>query len=366
MDKKEISMIKKGLKIDNNGILEVVRLSHTYCKMTKEGLKMLFSSEGDFSCKDDDVKESYYVNIKKMLSGTLNKKLFNLNFNKNNGVESQKFLYSILKKDTFEEKSKELAEKIIDNVLYGTDIIITTMLCSVYMPRKKDDEDDGEYYNFIVCTVNQLHKTDAGLTVDISAKDVVEQSSSILINMNKPMEGFIYPNLFGNTPNANSVFYSAPKSDILNQLMVEDVLGLEMVLTAKEEKDMFSNLLKEALGNKSDYSTIRNIYNNIISERDINNKNSFNSEDIIEVLESSNVKNAEDVVLKYLPNKNIDIKVDNLIPTNKKGVKIKGNNFDVSINCTDIAKINKTVNNGKQVLIIELNSDISLDGIDVK
>ena len=364
MKKREISAIKKGFKLENDEILTVEGLVHTYCKMTNEGLEILFSSEGNFNNKEDEVKERYYKNIKKILSGKLNKKLFNLSFSKTDGgKQSQELLYSLLNRELFYDKSIELAKKITENIIYGTDVVITTMLCKSCIYKSRGNE---IYHRFMACTINQLQKTETGLTVDVSAKDIIEKNSAILIDMNSPMEGFIYPNLSDMQSDVNSVLYSSLKLNVLHKQMIKCVLSVDKVATSKEEKDLFSNLLKDAVGENADYKTVSKIYKDILEEHEVNEKTELSSKDIVGILENSNVENAEEIVLKYLPKSSNFINIENLVPINKKGLKIKGNEFDISIDCSDISKINKTVSNGKSVLIIELSGSISIDGINIK
>ena len=239
MNKKELADIRKEFKLEN-GMIKIEEIYSVYLK--KDNVQIdyepIIHSEFDyFDRMDMDKKELFLGNFKKVLTGALDTKIFELDFqNIEDEDNTQKFLTSALKsttKDELESNINIIINKIAANYKYETDVVVTFIKAEYYigsshknMDADESIQDSMNAFNFILSSVNKIDIPKRTLKFDYTDKEF--KANSVLdsvINLNAPLEGFMFPSLSCGYSDFNKCLYYASKPKELNSAFIENVLN---------------------------------------------------------------------------------------------------------------------------------------------
>ena len=370
MDKRELSKLKKGFKLDNKGSLEVLALATTYCKQEADKMKVIFTDINSFEYLEEELIEKYYTNSKKLLSGGFGAKLFDLNINSSEkGSDIQKFLYTMLDENNFENNIDKLVDKIIGEINYGTDVVITTILAQSFIPRpkksSKDEEEDDNYHKYILCSINKLESCCKEVNIDTVNKAVSLGNSEVIINMRKPIEGFMFPSITDFRSDVNKVLYCTGSANQVNEKLTQEVLQCENFLTASQEKNIFHSVVKGTVGEEISLKTISDVITTIAEEKINNIEGTISAQKLGDILEAKGIENANDVLTGIVTDMDTMIKIDNIVPNGSKAVKLNNSDITLSVGAGAISKVSQTKKNGKKCLVIELDENVNLDGFKI-
>lgn len=377
MNKKDIAQIRKELKVDNI-MLNIKEIYKVYTK--KETGEILHSESQPFSLLEQEQQELFMGNFKKVLSGQLDSKLFELKFEHGVDNSTKSLLYRGLTADveTWKEKMDEIVAKFVSEFSMEKDAVFTFIRAEYRKPvrKKKEEEDEGaddEVYvhRFILGSLNKIDMPKRAVMFDYSEKEFKSNSvTDVVINLTSPLEGFMFPAVNNNQADVNHVLYSAGKKDCPDPTFIEKVLNCTYTTTAKEEKQKFEDVLKEVIGEKVDSSVIASIYdeiNKVIEENEDSEEPTLDSEDIKHILNVSGVEGVEtveDVFQAILDDKHYEFKASSLIPNyTSKSVKINTKVANVAISPRDLRGIAQVINHkGKRCLLIEVDEDVEVEG----
>lgn len=376
MNKKELSAIKKELKVENGGRLRIKEIFNAYCK--SESKSVVFSEKTYFDSYDEEMQEMFYANFKKILTGAMGTKLFELDFEDNEtGETSKKNLYTLVQSSNdFEDKANEFVEKVIEEYSVDGDFLTTIAKIEFFMPTNKNrgtkeegQDDNGLLYNFIICTVNSIEPVKKALKLDYEAKELTIQSSlDFIINLNKPMDGFLFPTITEGFSDVNKVVYCSSKANQISQKFANGVLNCTITLTAKQEKDIFEEILTASVGDKIAPKIMHNIYENISRYKIDNETTTINTNEIKKIFEREGLDTSkiDSVIADELGEENFDLKVDSITPSKGKSIKVENSDLNVSITPSALGKVKQTVRGGKKCLIIELDETVNLDSFELE
>lgn len=373
MNKKDLSIIRKHFKLESER-LNIGEIYNICCKSNKT---VLYSKKESFFMLDEDIQEMYLKLFKKIITGTIDSKIFELGFNNNDTYDYKKHLSNLLNNELESSDVNKLVDNILKEYKYDTDILISLINCKLVIPikNKSTDETDKEnsyIYDFTICCVSKIQLNNPNLTLDIKEKEIKLDTDFSSLAIKSPIEGFIYPVLSDGYVNFDKVLYNTSKSNHLNQSFLNNVIGCNDKLTSKEEKQIFNEALASALGSTIKTETLYNIYENLLNiNADEENPTSetISLNDLDKVLKKEGLDKTENI-RTTLKNSSIgetefNFKVDNIIPKKSNSIKITNNDIDISLASKDLNKIKQINNKGKKCLIIELNDDISIDGFKV-
>lgn len=379
MNKKELSLLKKGFKIDSN--LRISKIIQSYCKMGQSSSSILFSQNSYFDELDQDTIGLLLGNFKKMLSGAVGSKLFEFEFDIENetGLNKQKFFFDTLNNDQeFEERALEISNMILENYASPTDIVITVAKANYYMQTETsskhasddiEDEENVTTFDFILCTINSAEIPEKTLAYNYKNKTLELTSGTPIINFKTPSEGFMFPTIVDGFSDCNQLIYFTSQSNAINLSIVNNTLNCVSKLTEKEEKNLFSEILKATIGDKISANVMADIFDEI-SKTAIKNNNTatINTMDLQEVFKKAEIKNydqIESVVDKYTGKECVDIMINSILAVGKKSVKLNSANLDISLNPAILKNVKQINKNGTKCLIIELNDTINLQGFEL-
>ena len=264
MNKKEVAEIKK-------------RFTKTKCSFTRlcgcyvdaEKQKRLTLKESFLSLPEEEMFK--YIDIfRKTLSGSIGKTMLNMEFpmeqeTKEDGT--QRFLMKLLEsKLTDDDLLNEFYDKIISVYNYPENYFIILTHDAYDIPKITSDGvenfDASEYvYDYILCCICPVKLTKPGLCYNAETNHIQDRIRDWVVEA--PQSGFLFPAFNDRNMDIHNLLYYSKKSDELDAVITEEVLGCQLPLPAKSQKETFNNILEESLGLDCDYEVVKTIHENL-------------------------------------------------------------------------------------------------------
>lgn len=383
MDKKDIANIRKQFKV-NNDLLTIKEIFNVY--IMKESSEIYHHQSMPFEMLEEEQKELFMDNFKKVLSGQLDEKLFELKFQRDVETNSQRILHQgLLSNETEEWKGHmlQLVEKMLKDKQYEMDIVITFIRAEYMKPMKNMSEGSEESgrdtvysHSFILCSMNKTLDPKKELLFDYVEKEfkyniVVDP----IINLKAPISGFLFPSITDNAADVNHVLYSAGKKNELNYHFIEEVLNAEEIMTAAEDKIVFEEIVKNVAGDqKINTSTLSNVYEEIhrvVEENEKEDVPKLDYKDVEKVLKSSgiedvNLEKVESAFKTVVDDESYAFKATNIVPKyTSKSIKIETKIANISISPQDLRFVRQVHFDGKSFLMMEVEENTVIEGFEM-
>ncbi|MCT8137841.1 DUF4317 domain-containing protein [Anaerobacillus sp. CMMVII] len=379
MNKKDIAHIRKQFKV-NNDLLKISDIFTVY--ILKESSEIYHHQSQPFEMLEAEQQELFFNNFKKILGGQLDEKIFELKFQKNVENNSQLILHQGLlsgEVEDWKEQMLRIVEKMLNSRQYEMDIVITFIRGNYFKPTKRNNEQTEESdrnsvytHPFILCSINSTQEPKKELLFDYVIKEfkyniVVDP----IINLNAPIGGFLFPCFTDNSADVNHILYSAGKANELDHQFIEEVLNGEETMTAKDDKFIFEEIVKEVTGDQLNTATLSNVYeeiNRVIEENEEDEAPKLDVKDVERVLKQSGIEDIqteqiESAFQKVIDDEKYEIKASNIVPKyTSKSIKIETKVANVSISPQDLRYIRQIHFEGKRYLMIEVVEDTIIDG----
>lgn len=383
MDKKDIANIRKQFKV-NNDLLTINEIFNVY--IMKESSEIYHHQSMPFDLLEEEQKELFIDNFKKVLSGQLDEKLFELKFQRDVENNSNLILHQgLLSNDTEEWKGHmlHLVEKMLKDKQYEMDIVVTFIRGEYKKPMKRQSEESEESerdtvysHPFILCSMNKTLDPKKELLFDYVEKEfkyniVVDP----IINLKAPISGFLFPTITDNAADVNHVLYSAGKKNELNYHFIEEVLNAEEIMTAAEDKIVFEEIVKNVAGDqKINTSTLSNVYEEIhrvVEENEEEDVPKLDYKDVEKVLRSSGIEDAntekvESAFKTVIDDESYEFKANNIIPKyTSKSIKIETKIANISISPQDLRYVRQVHFDGKSYLMMQVEENTVIEGFEM-
>lgn len=382
MNKKDIAAIRRQLKPEND-LLTIKDIFNVY--ILKESSDIYHHQHQPFEMLEDEQKELFLANFKKVLTGNLDEKLFELKFQKNVENSSQLILHRGLVTDDTEQWKLDMLEivnKMLADRQYEMDIVVTFMRAEFYKPVKETNEEteensrDAVYsHKLILCSVNKTEDPRKELQFDYIEKmftyNIVVNP---VINLKAPLSGFLFPAITDNAQDVNRVLYSCSKANEPDEHFIDEVLNAEETYTAKDDKAVFEEVVRDVTEDRIDTSTLASVYeeiNELIENHDEVEPAKLDAKDIENVLKSSGVENVQqekiqEALKQYTDDEHFQVKAQNIVPKYaSKSIKINTKVANIAVSPQDLRHVRQVVFDGKRYLMIEVEEDAIIDGFKV-
>ena len=260
MNKKEISEIKKNFSEDC-GFFTIGQVVRAFVDAEKN---IKYKSNDLFAALPQDESELIMAILKKTLSGTYGKNLKEYAFPKDAYLEGgmQPFMYELMKsRFTDEEKVDAFLNTIVEKMQYVSTYAVFSAYCtySVLKKTRNDeltDDAESEYdYCFIITAICPVELRYDGLIFSDEESAIVKKTTADRI-VEMPSDGFLFPVFSDRQPDINGVLVYSKNANKPNTSVVDDLLGCEFVLSFKNEKETFRNILGKVVGEELDYELI--------------------------------------------------------------------------------------------------------------
>lgn len=273
MRKKDILELKKRFKKDHCTFTKMCG-----CYVNGEKNILLKFRETFLNLEEDDYFK-YLEIAKKVISGTIENNILELNFELNEEhvnekqLEFMKLKNSQLKDDLLLD---DFYNSIINNYDYeGNFLILIFHDAYDIITKTKDNaklDESEEVYEYILCAICPVELSKAGLRYFEEENSIKSRTRDWVVEA--PSNGFVFPAFINRTTDVNSIMYYTKNAKDTHPELMENVLGCPSKQTNTEKKETFNDILRDALGpdeKKSDhfFMEIQESLNNKIEEHNI-------------------------------------------------------------------------------------------------
>ncbi|MGM7703471.1 DUF4317 domain-containing protein [Pseudalkalibacillus sp. Hm43] len=377
MNKKDIAGLRRQLKVDND-LLKISDIFNVY--IMKETTDIYHYQSQPFEMLDRDQQELFIKNFKKLLTGQLNEKLFELKFKRES--ESQLILHKGLLSNGVEDWMNQMllmTEKMLKDNPYEKDVVITFIKAEYLKPMKKrndeaeESERDSVYsHPFILCSINNTQESKKELVFDYVEKEFkynIDVDS--VIDLDTPMTGFLFPCFSGGASDVNHVLYSSKKANEPDHRFIDEVLNSEHTITAKEDKEVFEEVMRDVMGDQLNPSTLANVYreiNTMVEENEEDEEPKLDYKNVERVFKQSGGEQVDSEKVKaaferITDNESYELKASSVVPKYKsKSIKIQTKVANISISPQDLEFVRQVNYKGKRCIMIEIEEDAEIEG----
>ena len=372
MTRKELNEIKSQYTLEDCGILRLCG-----CYVDGERNKITQFNENFLNLPEEE-KHKYFDIFKKTLSGTPGKNLVDMKFNVDAyGDEGARtFLMNLrdsgLKDDRLLD---EFYDRIINNYSYVGNYLIL-LINQVYdIPTVTTDniemEDaSDEVYSYILCSICHVNLSKPGLGYDEEDNNFHDKKQNHMVDV--PDVGFLFPAFNKRSADEDmTVFYTKDVSEFEDGL-IDCLLDCVAPLPAKQQKETFTSLVSEAVGEEADLQVVKNIHANL--EQIIEEKKQespapvmLDKNEMKNLLEKSGVKEEKlenfEEHFEMAAGEHGKLVASNVSSGKKFEVKTPDVVIKINSDKTDI--VSTQVIDGRQCLVIQIDERLVVNGISV-
>lgn len=372
MNHKEISEIKKRFTKTKCSITRICG-----CYVDAEKNKRLTLKEAFLSLPEEEMFK--YIDIfRKTLSGTIGKTLMNMEFpaeqeTKEDGT--QRFLLQLVESKLQDETLLEaFYDKVIETYHYPENYFIILVHDAYDIPKITSDGvenfDASEYvYDYILCSICPVKLSKPGLCYNAETNHIQDRIRDWLVQ--PPELGFLFPAFNDRNRDIHNLLYYSKNSDELDLAVTEQLLGCQMPLPAKSQKETFHAILEESLGMDCDYEAVKTIHENLNHMVAENKENpeplALDKTDMAKLLQRSGVEEEKIEVFETRFEETVGEKealmAANISNTRKFEVRTPDVTVQVNPERTDL--VETRVIDGVPCLVIEINDLVEVNGVQV-
>ena len=216
MNKNDIANIRKQFKL-NNDLMKIREIFNVYVQ--KESGEIYHHISQPFEMLEQEAQELFLQNFKKVLTGNLDTKLFELKFRYEVEDSTQNILFQGLHvgSSDWQENMLQIVEKMFAHTVYEFDTVVTFTRGEYQKATRKRDPESEEGGNdevysshFILCSVNKTDQPKKALLFDYIEKEFKANNAvDPIINLAAPLSGFLFPAFNDNSADVNHILYCA-------------------------------------------------------------------------------------------------------------------------------------------------------------
>ena len=372
MTRKELNEIKSQYTLEDCGILRLCG-----CYVDGERNKITQFNENFLNLPEEE-KHKYFDIFKKTLSGTPGKNLVDMKFNVDAYADegARTFLMNLrdsgLKDDRLLD---EFYDRIINNYSYVGNYLILLINQMYDIPAVTTDniemEDaSDEVYSYILCSICHVNLSKPGLGYDEEDNNFHDKKQNHMVDV--PDVGFLFPAFNKRSADEDmTLFYTKDVSEFEDGL-IDCLLDCAVPLPAKQQKETFTSLVSEAVGEEADLQVVKNIHANL--EQIIEEKKQespapvmLDKTEMKDLLEKSGVKEERlenfEEHFEMAAGEHGKLVASNVSSGKKFEVKTPDVVIKINSDKTDI--VSTQVIDGRQCLVIQIDERLEVNGISV-
>lgn len=372
MTRKEINEIKSQYTLEDCGILRLCG-----CYVDGERNKITQFNENFLNLPEEE-KHKYFDIFKKTLSGTPGKNLVDMKFNVDAYADegARTFLMNLrdsgLKDDRLLD---EFYDRIINNYSYVGNYLIL-LINQVYdIPAVTTDniemEDaSDEVYSYILCSICHVNLSKPGLGYDEEDNNFHDKKQNHMVDV--PDVGFLFPAFNRRSADEDMTLFYTKDVNEFEDGLIDCLLDCAVPLPAKQQKETFTSLVSEALGEDADLEVVKNIHENL--EEIIEEKKQespapvmLDKTEMKDLLEKSGVREERlenfEEHFEMAAGEQGKLVASNISSGKKFEVKTPDVVIKINSDKTDI--VSTQVIDGRQCLVIQIDERLEVNGISV-
>lgn len=371
MNKKEISEIKKQF---NERHCSISKICGCYVDGDKN-IKTTFKQS--FLSLDIEEMFKYFEILRKSLSGSIGKNLRTLDFPMECESEggTQDFLLNLRNsKLNDDELIASYYQKIIDSYDYVGNYLILVIHDSYDIPGRTTDEFDlddssDEVYEYILTSICPVNLSKPGLSYDAADNIFVNRIRDWVVEM--PETAILFPAFNDRTTDIHSLLYYSKDGNDLHDMFIENILNCPIPLSSNYQKEAFSTIIEETIGDNLDLEFMKNVQENLTRLAEESKENnevlSLDKDEIKYLLKESGAEEElfemYDKTYEAIADKNAKVYASNVLNTRSFNVKTPSVVIKVDPLRTDL--IEKKNIDGRECLVIALDGDVEVNGVTI-
>ena len=372
MTRKELNEIKSQYTLEDCGILRLCG-----CYVDGERNKITQFNENFLNLPDEE-KHKYFDIFKKTLSGTPGKNLVDMKFNVDAYADegARTFLMNLRDSGLKDDRLlNEFYDRIINNYSYVGNYLILLInqvydIPAVTTDNIEMDDASDEVYSYILCSICHVNLSKPGLGYDEEDNNFHDKKQNHMVDV--PDVGFLFPAFNKRSADEDmTLFYTKDVSEFEDGL-IDCLLDCAVPLPAKQQKETFTSLVNEALGEEADLEIVKNIHENL--EQIIEEKKQespapvmLDKTEMKDLLEKSGVKEEKlenfEEHFEMAAGEHGKLVASNVSSGKKFEVKTPDVVIKINSDKTDI--VSTQVIDGRQCLVIQIDERLEVNGISV-
>ena len=372
MTRKELNEIKSQYTLEDCGILRLCG-----CYVDGERNKITQFNENFLNLPEEE-KHKYFDIFKKTLSGTPGKNLVDMKFNVDAYADegARTFLMNLRDSGLKDDRLlNEFYDRIINNYSYVGNYLILLInqvydIPAVTTDNIEMDDASDEVYSYILCSICHVNLSKPGLGYDEEDNNFHDKKQNHMVDV--PDVGFLFPAFNKRSADEDmTLFYTKDVSEFEDGL-IDCLLDCAVPLPAKQQKETFTSLVNEALGEEADLEIVKNIHENL--EQIIEEKKQespapvmLDKTEMKDLLEKSGVKEEKlenfEEHFEMAAGEHGKLVASNVSSGKKFEVKTPDVVIKINSDKTDI--VSTQVIAGRQCLVIQIDERLEVNGISV-
>ena len=372
MTRKELNEIKSQYTLEDCGILRLCG-----CYVDGERNKITQFNENFLNLPEEE-KHKYFDIFKKTLSGTPGKNLVDMKFNVDAYADegARTFLMNLRDSGLKDDRLlNEFYDRIINNYSYVGNYLILLInqvydIPAVTTDNIEMDDASDEVYSYILCSICHVNLSKPGLGYDEEDNNFHDKKQNHMVDV--PDVGFLFPAFNKRSADEDmTLFYTKDVSEFEDGL-IDCLLDCAVPLPAKQQKETFTSLVNEALGEEADLEIVKNIHENL--EQIIEEKKQespapvmLDKTEMKDLLEKSGVKEEKlenfEEHFEMAAGEHGKLVASNVSSGKKFEVKTPDVVIKINSDKTDI--VSTQVIDGRQCLVIQIVERLEVIGISV-
>ena len=372
MTRKELNEIKSQYTLEDCGILRLCG-----CYVDGERNKITQFNENFLNLPEEE-KHKYFDIFKKTLSGTPGKNLVDMKFNVDAYADegARTFLMNLRDSGLKDDRLlNEFYDRIINNYSYVGNYLILLInqvydIPAVTTDNIEMDDASDEVYSYILCSICHVNLSKPGLGYDEEDNNFHDKKQNHMVDV--PDVGFLFPAFNKRSADEDMpLFYTKDVSEFEDGL-IDCLLDCAVPLPAKQQKETFTSLVNEALGEEADLEIVKNIHENL--EQIIEEKKQespapvmLDKTEMKDLLEKSGVKEEKlenfEEHFEMAAGEHGKLVASNVSSGKKFEVKTPDVVIKINSDKTDI--VSTQVIDGRQCLVIQIDERLEVNGISV-
>lgn len=372
MTRKELNEIKSQYTLEDCGILRLCG-----CYVDGERNKITQFNENFLNLPEEE-KHKYFDIFKKTLSGTPGKNLVDMKFNVDAYADegARTFLMNLRDSGLKDDRLlNEFYDRIINNYSYVGNYLILLInqvydIPAVTTDNIEMDDASDEVYSYILCSICHVNLSKPGLGYDEEDNNFHDKKQNHMVDV--PDVGFLFPAFNKRSADEDmTLFYTKDVSEFEDGL-IDCLLDCAVPLPAKQQKETFTSLVNEALGEEADLEIVKNIHENleqIIEEKKQESPAAvmLDKTEMKDLLEKSGVKEEKlenfEEHFEMAAGEHGKLVASNVSSGKKFEVKTPDVVIKINSDKTDI--VSTQVIDGRQCLVIQIDERLEVNGISV-
>jgi hypothetical protein len=385
MNAKDIAWIRRHIKPDHDA-LRVFDILHVY--IMKESSEIYHYEAQPFAFLEKDQQELFMGNFRKLLSGRMDEKLFELRFQGEAEEDhAQPLLLEAMQAKSLEDWKDHMlrlvSKMLKDDHQFGQDTVITFIRGEYFKPTKQRSEESEESekdevyaFGFILCTINKTEQPPKSIVFDYVSREFRSHVAvDPIIKLASPEGGFLFPCITDDAMDVNHILYASGKAHEPDMRFIEDVLNGELRATARQDKAVFEEIVREVAGDELEASTLAHVYEEIhrlIEDHEEEEPPKLDVRDVERILTASGVEDVtkEKVELAFrqvVDDEKYELKATSVLPKfEAKSIRIETKVATISISPQDLRYVRQVRYQGKRCILIEVDEDAVIEGFTMR